>query len=49
VMTQDPLNVVRAAMDELPDSEREALANALEVVLRAIHERHLAPKGKAKN
>ncbi len=49
LMSQDPLNVVRAAIDDLPEPERESLASALEAILRAVHERHDPPKGKPKN
>jgi DNA-binding MarR family transcriptional regulator len=35
MLTRDPLREVTAAFDKLGDGEREALANALEIVIRA--------------
>jgi DNA-binding MarR family transcriptional regulator len=40
LLARDPLQVIRAAMEELSEAEKAALAGALERTLRAIHARH---------
>jgi DNA-binding MarR family transcriptional regulator len=40
LLTRDPLQVIREAMEELSEAEKAALASALERTLRAIHARH---------
>jgi DNA-binding MarR family transcriptional regulator len=40
LLARDPLQVIREAMEELSETEKAALASALERTLRAIHARH---------
>jgi DNA-binding MarR family transcriptional regulator len=46
LLARDPLEIVRAAMEELSEPEKEALASALERTLRVIHARHDGPEGE---
>jgi len=40
LLVRDPLEAIREAIEELPEPEKQALASALELTLRAIHARH---------
>jgi DNA-binding MarR family transcriptional regulator len=49
LLARDPLEVVREAIEELSEPEKEALASALERTLRAIHARHDGAEAESGN
>ncbi len=46
LLARDPLEMVREAIEELSEPEKEAFASALERTLRVIHARHDGPQGE---